>query len=362
MKAVCINGRFLTQAITGVQRYAVEMVRAIDHQLAGQPALRSRYAFTLLTPRHADRTIALEHIAVVPVGRLRGQGWEQLELPLHAGRRLILNFCNTAPLAAAGLVTIHDASVFAIPGAYSLAFGLWYRTLIPLLGQRARLILTVSAFSQAELIQRAGIPANKIRVIHLGSEHVLRDPSDVGIFRRIQVQPGRYILAVGSRSPHKNLGAVVEAVSRLGLAGVPLVAAGGSNSKVFTQDRGVEGDGFHPMGYVTDPELRALYEHATCFVYPSLYEGFGLPPLEAMTCGCPVVVARAASLPEVCGDAVLYCDPRDANDIAQQIRVFLDDPARRAEFRDRGMARARAFTWERASTALLTLLEDVDPS
>lgn len=362
MREVCINGRFLTQATTGVQRYALEMVRAIDHQLTTQPALRSQYVFTLLTPRHAGGAIALEHIPVVSVGRLQGQGWEQLELPFHAGRRLILNLCNTAPLAAAGLVTIHDASVFAIPEAYSATFGLWYRTLIPLLGKRARLILTVSAFSRGELIHHAGIPAAKLRIIHEGSEHVLRAPGDVQIFRRVPVESGRYILAVGSRSPHKNLNAVVQAVSRLGSARLPVVAAGGANSKVFTRAPMWDEDGFHGVGYVSDPELRALYEHAACFVYPSLYEGFGLPPLEAMICGCPVVVARAGSLPEVCGDAVLYCDPKNPNEIAQQIRLLLDDPAQRAEFQKRGVARARDFTWERASTALLALLEQIDIS
>jgi len=361
VNTVCINGRFLTQSTTGVQRYAVEMVRALDRQLTARPRLRTSYSFRLLTPRNGTRPVALEHIPIASVGRLDGHVWEQLELPAHAGRNLILNLGNTAPLRGAVLVTIHDASVFAVPEAYSLGFRLWYRTLLPALGRRARLILTVSEFSRGELSRRAGVPPEKIRVIPLGCEHVLRAPADCGVFSRVPVGPGGYILAVGSRSPHKNLGAAIEAVSALGSSGLPLVAAGGANARVF-RSGGTPSDSFHPAGYVSDAELRALYENAACFVYPSLYEGFGLPPLEAMVCGCPTVVARSASLPEVCGDAALYCDPRDPGDIARQIQRLLDSPAERAELRDRGLAHARRFTWSAAATALLELLEGVTTS
>jgi glycosyltransferase involved in cell wall biosynthesis len=362
VKQVCINGRFLTQAMTGVQRYAWEMVRSLDRRLSAEPEIRGRYSFTLVTPRDCTFTASLQHIPVVPCGRLTGQAWEQWELPRHARHRLIVNLCNTAPVSAPGMVTIHDASVYAVPETYSVAFRLWYRVLLPVLGRRAQLILTVSEFSRSELVQRAGIPREKTRVVPPGADHMLRTPADCGIFARLPVEGGRYILAVGSRSPHKNLDAVVRAVSLLGSSGLPLVAAGGSNSRVFRQGPATPEHAFYSAGYVTDSELRALYEHAACFVYPSLYEGFGLPPLEAMSCGAPTVVSRAASLPEVCGDAALYCDPLDPESIAQQVRHLLDDPSQRAELRERGLARARGFTWDRSAGALLTLLEDADPS
>jgi glycosyltransferase involved in cell wall biosynthesis len=360
VKTVCINGRFLTQATTGVQRYAVEMVRALDRLLTAQPRLRSSYSFRLLTPRNGTRPVSLQHIPITPVGRLKGQIWEQVELPAHSGPNLILNFANTAPLRGMVLVTIHDASVFAVPEAYSVAFRLWYRTLLPTLGRRARMILTVSNFSRTELSRRARVPPEKIRVIPLGCEHVLRAPADCEVFSRVPVRPGGYILAVGSRSPHKNLDTAIQAVSVLGSSGLPLVAAGGANTRVFNPSRLNSEDSFHPAGYVSDAELRALYENAACFVYPSLYEGFGLPPLEAMICGCPAVVARSASLPEVCGDAALYCDPRDPRDLAQQIRRLLDSPAERAELRERGQAHARRFTWSASATSLLGLLEGME--
>jgi glycosyltransferase involved in cell wall biosynthesis len=362
VKQVCINGRFLTQATTGVQRYAWEMVRSLDRRLSAEPEVRGRYSFTLLTPRDCTPSIELQHIPILSCGKLTGHAWEQLELPRHARQRLIVNLCNTAPVRAPGMVTIHDASVYVVPETYSAAFRVWYRVLFPVLGRRARLILTVSEFSRGELVQRAGIPREKTRVVPPGADHMLRTPADCGIFARVPVQAGRYILAVGSRSPHKNLDAVVRAVSLLGNPGIPLVAAGGANSRVFHQTAMTPEHSFHSAGYVTDSELRALYEHAACFVYPSLYEGFGLPPLEAMSCGSPTVVSRAASLPEVCGDAALYCDPLHPESIAQQIRRLLDDPSQRAEFRERGLARARGFTWDRSAGVLLSLLEDTEPS
>lgn len=113
------------------------------------------------------------------------------------------------------------------------------------------------------------------------------------------------------------------------------------------------------MGYVSDAELRALYEHAACFVYPSFYEGFGLPPLEAMACGCPVIVSNAASLPEVCGDAALYCNPCSPEDIAEKISLLMADPRLREDLRQKGLERAKQFTWEKCARETFAIIEKV---
>jgi glycosyltransferase involved in cell wall biosynthesis len=359
MRHVDINGRFLTQPITGVQRYATELVRALDRTLAVDPIRRNRYRFRLLTPRQELRPLPLEHVSIASVGRLRGHAWEQLELPIHSGSRLLLNLGNTAPLSVRAVVTIYDASVFAVPRTYSRAFRLWYQTLIPLLGRRALRVLTISGFSQSELSRYAGIPREKLSVIGAGAEHILRTSADHGVLQRLGVTPGRYILGVGSRSSHKNIEAVVAAVSRLGAGRLPLVMVGGTNARVFSNTDGPSDPCIKPAGYLTDSELRCLYEQATCFVYPSLYEGFGLPPLEAMSCGCPTIVSRVASLPEVCGDAVLYCNPTDPDDIARHIRALIQSPEKRDDLRHRGLERAQSFTWNRASTALFDILDDL---
>ena len=359
MKSIVINGRFLTQATTGVQRCALQLVSALDRRMAADQTVRARWRFRLITPSRGVRTpLALEHIPTVSAGRLTGHPWEQLELPLRAAGQVVLNLCNTGPLAGQSVVIIYDAAVYAVPQAYSAGFRLWYRTLLPRLGRRALRVVTASDFSRGELSNWAGIPASKIDVVPMGSDHMLQRSADPGVFDRLPVSPGRYLLTVGSKSPHKNVEAVARAVSQLDGAGLPLVAVGGTNPRVFNDPGNLNSNCFHSAGYVTDAELRALYQGAICLVYPSLYEGFGLPPLEAMTCGCPAVVARAASLPEVCGDAVLYCDPQDPGDIARQIGL-IQEPGLRDELRRRGLERARHFTWDRAADQLLKVLNSV---
>ena len=162
-----------------------------------------------------------------------------------------------------------------------------------------------------------------------------------------------------SLSPHKNLAGVAEAATHLALQGVQTVVAGGLNSEVFSSRQRAEHPHLRLTGYITDGELRALYEQAACLVYPSFYEGFGLPPLEAMSCGCPVVASRAASLPEVCGDAAAYCDPGDPADIARTVQLVVGDESRQADMRRRGTERARHFSWARAAESMLALLAEL---
>jgi glycosyltransferase involved in cell wall biosynthesis len=166
---------------------------------------------------------------------------------------------------------------------------------------------------------------------------------------------------VGSHSPHKNLAGVAEAAKLLGTQGVDTVIAGGINTEVFSAGPAGEHSHLRFAGYVTDAELRALYEQAACLVYPSFYEGFGLPPLEAMSCCCPVVAARAASLPEVCGEAALYCNPADPSDIARVVQQVVTDSAMQEDLRRRGAARARRFSWSRAAMSLFNLLDRLQP-
>jgi glycosyltransferase involved in cell wall biosynthesis len=290
------------------------------------------------------------------VGRLHGQAWEQLELPRYTRDGVSLNLCNTAPLAGhATVVAIHDAGVFAVPQAYSRPFRTWYRLLHPQLGRRALRMVTVSEFSRAELSRYLGIPGDRLTVIPNGGEHILREQADTGILSRLGLS-GRYVLAVSSHSAHKNFAGVQAAVKHMRSRDFTLVFAGGTNSRIFNA-AGAPARESRVTGRVTDAELRALYENAECFVYPSFYEGFGLPPLEAMTCGCPVVVSRAASLPEVCGEAAVYCDPANPADIGRALDQVLENSELRSELRQRGIDRAAQFTWRHSGRALLGLLD-----
>ena len=351
MSEIVINGRFLTRPTTGVDRFAIELLRAwLPHFGNGAPV-------KALVPSQSEvRDSVGLNLAVSKVGTLGGHLWEQLELSGHCGDDVLLSLCNTGPMTRRRqLAVLHDAGVMARPRTYSFAFRNWYRWLFAGLMKHAGIVATVSTFSAGELMRHVGRRASSIELIFGAGEHVLRTPADARILDRLGIADRPYVLAVGSLTPNKNFGGVVRAAALLRDLNCRIVAAGGANSRVFG---GVElaGEALIMAGYVTDGELRALYENATCFVFPSFYEGFGLPPLEAMHCGCLVIVSDRASLPEVCGNAAVYCDPDDPEDMARQLRLVLSSFSLRSELREAGLARARTFSWHRSADQLNELL------
>jgi glycosyltransferase involved in cell wall biosynthesis len=353
-----INGRFLGQRTTGAQRYASELLLALD-AILGQKQEPFPPTLTVLAPPGTPPQLQFGPISVRMVGSLRGHLWEQLELPRRSREALLLNLCNTAPMGGRNMVvTIHDASVYAVPEAYSWGFKTWYRIMLPVIGRRARRVITVSEFSRRELQRFAGIDCRRSTVVPGSGEHVLRTPADGGVLQRLALGSRPYILAVSSRSRHKNLHGIAAAARLLDARDFDLVLAGGQNPRVFGGGGGPLGERVRQAGYVTDSELRALYQHAHCLLYPSLYEGFGLPPLEAMSCGCPVISSSTASLPEVCGDAALYCDPEDPGDIAAAVDAVLSDEVLRQDLRRRGLERAAGFSWSQSARAVLDLLQE----
>ncbi len=348
MTQLFVNARFLTQDTTGVQRYAVEVSKRLK-------VLRPDTRF--LTPQGVKHPELAAQLGAETVGRSSGHVWEQGELLAHTRSGALLSLCNTGPLAhPRQVVTLHDASPFAVPEAYSRAFRTVYRVLFTGFGRTARGILTDSAFSQRELTRRAGIPERKLKIVYLGREHFLEVCSDPGILERHALHDRPFLLAVGSSSPHKNFGALVRALEHLGETSFGVVIAGGSNPRVHAT-AGTLPENVTHVGFVSDGELRALYEHAAGFVHPAYYEGFGIPPLEAMTLGCPVLVSNAASLPEVCGDAALYFDPFNEHDIADKIQTFMQDRDLQTRLRTLGAAQAERFSWDTAAREVLGFTE-----
>jgi glycosyltransferase involved in cell wall biosynthesis len=348
---VSINGRFLTRPPTGVDRFAMELLRAWLPSFASGRGVR-----TLIPSQGEARAVEGLDLSLTKIGKLGGHAWEQLELSGQCGDDLLLNLCNTGPLKRRRqLAVLHDAGVMARPSTYSFAFRSWYRVLFAGLMKNAGIVATVSRFSAGELMRHVGGRASSIELIFGAGEHVLRTPPDSRILDRLGIADRPYVLAVGSLTPNKNFDGVVRAASQLSDLNCKVVAAGFSNPRVFG-DVQLSNDVLVPAGYVTNGELRALYESAACFVFPSFYEGFGLPPLEAMHCGCPVVVSDRASLPEVCGSAAVYCDPDDPADIAKQLRLVLTSPTLRSELRAAGIERARQFSWRKSAAQLNELL------
>jgi len=356
-RIIYFNGRFLAQPKTGVQRFAEEIITEIDGLVAG--STYSNYEFICLVPpeNFPQGLPNWQNVKIQSCGRLRGNLWEQIDLPFAARNGMLIDLCNTGPvLHPLQIAVIHDASVFAVPEAYSTAFRLKYKFIYLVLAHTALKILTISHFSKKELSHHLHVKEEKITVLSEGCEHILRTQADHSILDKFSLRGQPYFLAVGSASRHKNLNIVIEAIQSCAEECPRLVIVGGSFSRVFRSEEAIPADKLIRLGYVTDAQLRSLYENALAFVFPSLYEGFGLPPLEAMVCGCPVMASNTTSLPEVCGDAALYFDPMREEQIASSIRQLTNMQALRSELKEKGRQRALQFTWNKAAGELLQIV------
>lgn len=355
-KTVFINGRFLGQRLTGVQRYAHETLRALDGLVARGDA-GAGVDFEVLAPPGVAPP-ELRAIGFRNVGKLRGNAWEQLSLPRAAKAGLLLSFGPTGPLVKSSqIVTIHDAAVHVVPQAFSWRFRAWYKVLLPVLVRRSVRVMTVSHFSRGEVARYFKADARSMRVSGEGWQHVLRIPSDPSVLSRHGLTNRRYVLVVGSLSPHKNLEVVARAAARLTGAPLHVVVAGAVNERVFGRST-PPGSVLKLLGYVSEGELRALYEHAAAFVHPSLYEGFGLPPLEAMALNCPVIASNAAAIPETCGDAALYFEPQRAEQLAQLIERVVSEPQLREALVERAKAQLARHGWEGAAARQLAVVRE----
>lgn len=353
-RTLFVNGRFLDQPVTGVQRYARELMRYMDTLLA-EPPYAGLNVVCLVPPSPAELlNTGWKNIEVRQIGHHQRNIWEQVDLPLMLKGRFLFSPTILGPFFYSNQAfTFHDASVFAMPQAYSLAFRLKYRFGIGVLSQNVRMAITVSEFSRRELSKFLHLSEERFHVIYHGSDHLDRVIENESVLDDNQLRSKPYLLAVSSHGPHKNIGGLLQAMRKLS-PDVKLVLVGGSFRSVFQNNNlGILPPNVINLGYIDDARLKALYKNALGLIFPSFYEGFGLPVLEAMRYGCPVLCSRAASLPEVGGDAVLYFDPTDLNDMVSALSRFLSDPALQADLKRRGLARSAQFLWK--DTARKTL-------
>jgi glycosyltransferase involved in cell wall biosynthesis len=319
---------------------------AIDARAAVRPELGGveRWARELAARLPALRPGGYEVVAPpAALAHRAGHAWEQAVLPLRARHApWLLCPANLAPLAHPRVaVVLHDAAPLREPGWYSPAYARLQQALLPAIARRARLVVTVSAFSAAELRALLGVEAV---VVPGGVDH--------DRFRPGVPRPDRapYVLTVGSRTSRKNTGVLEEAARRLAERGVELLAVGGDRPQFAA---GAGAAGVRELGRVPDAELPGLYAGALAFALPSRYEGFGLPLLEAMACGTPVVAADATALPDTAGGAALLAAPDDPRAWADALAAALTDPE---PLRARGLARAAAFSWDRTARGVDALL------
>ena len=361
---IFFNGRFLSRPMTGVDRFAAETLKALDLQLGGVSGKDGAVPWQceLLIPPNCPRP-SYQNIKVREVPGPSGQLWEQWALWRASRGGVLVNLCNTAPLLKRRqVVVIHDATTKRVPKTFSWAFRQWYAVLMPILGKFSMGVATISEFSKRDIADAFGIPLQRITVLPEGAEHIQRFTADLGILEKAQLTQRPFFLAVSSVVPHKNFDLILQALERATRLDFDVAIAGGSNPKVF----GDGGMAQHPnikwLGYVSNEELKALYEHASGFVFPSFYEGFGLPPIEAMACACPVIASNAASMPEVCGDAALFIEPNDPAGLLAAMQQLLDSPELACRLREAGARRVRHWTWARAASDLWNLILKVGRS
>lgn len=349
--------------LAGIARYTVELTRALQR-------LETDLEIVLLTPYPESaipwyrefETFALPSLKLLPAVATLGH------LTLHRAAQVLRldvlhDPCGIAPFAAPRsryrrVVTIHDSFARVVPETQDPMMRLLYRTLVPLTRYTADAVLTVSQASAQDLTRYCHIPPHKLHVTPLGIPARAKAPEESGPRQSLRelgvTRP--YFLFVGNLTPRKNLGRVLEAFARVrkSCGDVQLVVVGPTfwrSEEIFRQAQQTQG--VLLTGFVSDETLHELYGGAAGLVFPSLYEGFGLPALEAMSRNCPVITSNVSSLPEVVGDAALLVNPQQVDEIAAAMCQLLRDSELSSTLRRRGRRQAASFSWDRTARQTL---------
>ena len=334
--APCVNLRTLGYRVTGVQRYLLGLLPHMPSELDS------------IKPSRA-------------LQGMKGHLWEQVYLPAQLQGRLLWSPGNTGPIGVSRQVlTVHDMASLDHPEWFERKFALWYAALLPRLIRKVRTIITVSHFSKEGIVRLTGVEPERVHVIFNGVDRRFR-PADTTTVQKVITDLNLncpYILFVGSLEPRKNLKILFEAWRLGGFDGVTLAVVGASGHLFRKLEFDSIPEGVRLLGCVTDDVLPALYSGAAGFVYPSIYEGFGLPPLEAMACGCPVAVSDIPPHREVCDGTTMYFDPFSPEEISSKLEWLLQlDGGPRASLVQRGLRCAARFSWESTASDTWHILQ-----
>lgn len=344
MSNLYINGHFLQQQFAGVQRYAQEVIRGFD---------RGGYAYQIVQPK-----------GIFATQKIARNLWQQIVLPGQINNEDTLwSPANNGPVFLSNhVITLHDIAVFPHPEWFSASYASWKRMLIPQIAKHARGILTVSEFSKEIICRHLDVSPDKVKVVYNGVSPRFK-PATSSAIQSIRDKYGLtspYLLTLGSLDPRKNFKRTVNAwqhwKKKGNLENFELAIAGGSNTNFRRLDLDLSGDSIKLLGFVDDDDLPALYSGAEAFLLPSLFEGFGLPVIESMACATPVITSNTTALAEISGDAALTVDPSDTDSIQNGILELLNSPVLQDQLRERGLERARQFSWDKAAKEIYQYL------
>jgi glycosyltransferase involved in cell wall biosynthesis len=367
---IAIDATAIPRLMAGAGVYTYELIRALpdvegDHDYL---VFARSDAFDGLARRHPNLRVVRVRAPTRP-GRLL---WEQTALPL-ALRRARIDVLHsphhTTPALALGcrrVVTLHDVTFFLVPERYPPARRLYFRAVTRASARLADALITPSEAVKGDVVRILRVLPERVTAVPEAAAPAYAPvdaPEALDRVRRKYRLPERYVLSVGSLEPGKNRRRLIAACARLRERGVEhhLVISGQrawryEDELDVVRQLGLD-DRVHVLGFVDGADMPALYSAADLLAFPSLYEGFGLPVLEAMACGTPVITSSVSALPEVAGDAALLVDPADVSALAESMERALTDGALRADLRARGLERARMFSWERAARETLAVYE-----
>ena len=337
---LAINARFTGQPQGGQQRVGSE----ISRRLSGNPLM--------IAPGR-------------PLDGLKGHAWEQAVLPLRAAGTLLWSPSATGPVSHKNqVVTLHDVAFIDHPEFFSPQFVRLYRLLMPALLSRAAHVVTVSDFSRARIIAHYGLDPSKVTTIYNGVGETFRQftAAEIAATREALQLPERYLLLQATADRRKNLSRALSAwgaVTATVDPDISLVVTGRvAGSRVFgAGDALPEPPRTRYLGFVPDEQLGPLTAGALGFLFPSLYEGFGLPIIEAFACGAPVITGNTSAMPEIAGDAALLVDPTSERAIAEAMLSLISDATLRTQLIERGLERVTRFSWDKAASQYQALFD-----
>lgn len=356
-RMIIINARFLTQKLTGVQRFAMELCLQMKEKLDSN--------VQFVAPYNIIHVEIAEQLGVVVIGKRIGHLWEQIDLPMYLkvrGNPILLCLGNTAPVFYCNKIsTLHDIMFIRYPKTFSFKFRMMYGILIPKVLSTSKHLFTVSGFSKKEICDYYSVNPNKVTIIYNAVN---------GMFHRIidnSLGKEKYLITVSSLKESKNFIMAYKAFksARKYVEGLKLyiigdVKTGSFNDMDVFVSQLQQDEDVVLLGRVADDELIRFYSNALAFIFPSLYEGFGIPVLEAQACGCPVISSNSSALPEVLGDSAILCNPTKENDFTKAIIRIAQDKVMSESLVRRGYENVKRFSWEKSAEYMRDIIRLYD--
>lgn len=343
MVKIVLNGKFLSQKITGVQRYAREILNCLDPLVADLD-------IEIVMAEDAKDIPSLKNIKKITLSGKASVFWEQVKLPFYIKRQkaIGLHLCHVAPLLKPDIVCIHDTNVARNPQWFTKKIFLWYGLIHKVCAMRAKKILTVSEFSKKELQDIFKISDSRIENIGSGWQHVQRISNDQKTLEQYDLKEKNFYFSLGTRAPHKNIHWIYEYAQKHPES--TFAMSGSSYGRIFGRIKETIPENVKCLGYLSDEEIKSLMQSCKAFVFPSFYEGFGLPPLEALSSGAKVIVSDIPVMREIFGGTVLYINPNNTNvDLDQLIKESVAPATTVLE----------KYSWQKGAKALLEIIKNI---